>query len=129
MHLRKLELRGVLRGGRFVAGVGGEQFAFPETIDDLRKFKKKTPTSSNKPFYCLSATDPLNLLNLTLPNRKLPRLLKNRVLYQGGIPIAVLDSGEVHYLREVDAEQEWNTHQMLLKRNFPIRLRNYLGSL
>jgi ATP-dependent helicase Lhr and Lhr-like helicase len=128
MHLRKLELRGVLRGGRFVAGVGGEQFAFPETVDALRKFKKNKEALPNKPFYCLTATDPLNLLNLTLPNRKLPRLLKNRVLYQGGIPIAVLESDEVHFLREVDPQEQWNTHQKLLKRNFPSRLRSYLGS-
>ncbi|NKB34556.1 MAG: DEAD/DEAH box helicase [Pseudomonadales bacterium] len=131
MHLRKLELRGVLRGGRFVAGVGGEQFAFPETVDALRKFKKDKKNNQNqatKPFYCLTASDPLNLLNLTLPNRRLSRLLKNRVLYQGGIPIAILESGEVHYLREIDPQQQWNVKQMLLKRNFPTRLRSYLGS-
>ena len=77
MHLRKLELRGVLRGGRFVAGAGGEQFAFPETVDALRKFnkeKKNRESEINKPFYCLTASDPLNLLNLTLPNRRIPRL-------------------------------------------------------
>jgi len=130
MHLRKLELRGVLRGGRFVAGAGGEQFAFPETVDALRKFnkeKKNRESEINKPFYCLTASDPLNLLNLTLPNRRLPRLLKNRVLYQGGIPVAILESGEVHYLREIDPQQQWNVDQMLRKRNFPTRLRSYLG--
>ena len=130
MHLRKLELRGVLRGGRFVAGVGGEQFAFPETVDALRKFSKDKRSNGspiNKPYFCLTASDPLNLLNLTLPNRKLPRLLKNRVLYQGGIPIAILESGEVHYLREIDPQQRWKVNQLLRKRNFPVRLRSYLG--
>jgi len=130
VHLRKLELRGVLRGGRFVTGIGGEQFAFPETVDALRKFKKdkKNKVGVKQPFYCLTASDPLNFLNLTLPNRRLPRLLKNRVLFQGGIPIAMLDSGEVHYLRDIDLREQWNIQQMLLKRNFPIRLRSYLGS-
>jgi len=130
VHLRKLELRGVLRGGRFVTGIGGEQFAFPETVDALRKFKKdkKNKVGVKQPFYCLTASDPLNFLNLTLPNRRLPRLLKNRVLFQGGIPIAMLDSGEVHYLRDIDPREQWNIQQMLLKRNFPIRLRSYLGS-
>lgn len=131
VHLRKLELRGVVRGGRFVAGVGGEQFAFPETVDALRKFNKRATNElahSKKPYYCLTASDPLNLLNLILPNRRLPRLLKNRVLYEGGVPIAMLESGEVHFLREVDPQQQWNLKQMLLLRKFPTRLRSYLGS-
>ena len=50
------------------------------------------------------------------------------MLFQGGIPIAMLDSGEVHYLRDIDLREQWNIQQMLLKRNFPIRLRSYLGS-
>ncbi|GIT63614.1 MAG: hypothetical protein Ct9H300mP22_0140 [Gammaproteobacteria bacterium] len=65
IHLRKLELRGVLRGGRFVTGIGGEQFAFPETVDALRKFKKdkKNKEGVAQPYYCLAASDPLNLLS------------------------------------------------------------------
>lgn len=124
--LRKMELRGELRGGRFVAGVGGEQFAFNETVDELRKFNKTT--RSPKPWYSLSATDPLNLLNLLLPKRKLSRLINNRVLYQGGVPVAVLDAGEVIFLREVTADEQWALQQALLKQTFPPRLRSYLGS-
>tara|TARA_B100002003_G_scaffold251733_1_gene297057 strand:- start:2877 stop:7361 length:4485 start_codon:yes stop_codon:yes gene_type:complete len=126
--LRKMELRGTLRGGRFVAGVNGEQFAFPESVDELRKFKKLKEPSGSSTIVCIAATDPLNLLNLIQPNRKLARLLNNRVLYKGGVPIATLDSGEVHFLRDVDIDQQWNLQQMLLKRNFPTRLRSYLGS-
>ena len=125
--LRKMELRGTIRGGRFVAGVGGEQFAHPETVDVLRKFKKQI--NSNKPrYYSLSAVDPLNLLNLISPNRKLSRLSKNRVLYENGIPIAVLESGKVIFLKEIEAAQEWNLQQALIKKNFPARLRSYLGT-
>lgn len=125
--LRKMELRGMIRGGRFVAGIGGEQFAFPETVDALRKFKKKHEGSKPK-YYSLSAVDPLNLLNLILPSRKLSRLGKNRVLYENGIPIAVLESDKVIFLREVEASQEWNLQQALIKKNFPPRLRSYLGN-
>ena len=125
--LRKMELRGTIRGGRFVAGVGGEQFARLETVDVLRKFKKQV--NSNKPrYYSLSAVDPLNLLNLIFPNRKLSRLSKNRVLYENGIPIAVLESGKVIFLKEIEAAQEWNLQQALIKKNFPARLRSYLGT-
>jgi ATP-dependent Lhr-like helicase len=125
--LRKMELRGTIRGGRFVAGVGGEQFAHLETVDVLRKFKKQV--NSNKPrYYSLSAVDPLNLLNLISSNRKLSRLSKNRVLYENGIPIAVLESGKVIFLKEIEAAQEWNLQQALIKKNFPARLRSYLGT-
>jgi ATP-dependent helicase Lhr and Lhr-like helicase len=125
--LRKMELRGTIRGGRFVSGVGGEQFAFPETVDALRKFKKQYENRKRK-YYSLCAVDPLNLLNLILPNRKLSRLSKNRVLYENGIPIAVMESGNVTFLREVEAGEEWNLRQALIKKNFPPRLRSYLGS-
>ncbi len=122
-----MELRGTIRSGRFVAGVGGEQFPRPETVDVLRKFKKQV--NSNKPrYYSLSAVDPLNLLNLISPNRKLSRLSKNRVLYENGIPIAVLESGKVIFLKEIEAAQEWNLQQALIKKNFPARLRSYLGT-
>jgi len=126
--LRKMELRGVLRGGRFVAGVGGEQFAFNDTVEDLRKFKNKNENQANKPYYSLAATDPLNLLNLILPARKLSRLMNNRVLYRGGVPVAMLDAGEVIFLREVDPDEQWALQQALQKQIFPPRLRSYLGS-
>ena len=125
--LRKMELRGTIRGGRFVAGVGGEQFAYPETVDTLRKYNKKN--SENKiRYHSLSAVDPLNLLNLILPNRKLSRLSKNRVLYENGIPIAVLESDKVCFLKAVEPADEWKLQQALIKKNFPPRLRSYLGS-
>lgn len=125
--LRKMELRGTVRGGRFVAGVGGEQFAFPETVDTLRKFGKKQEAAAPR-YHSLSAVDPLNLLNLILPNRKLSRLSKNRVLYENGIPIAVMESNQLRFLREVEAADEWKLRQALIKKNFPPRLRSYLGS-
>lgn len=125
--LRKMELRGAIRGGRFVAGVGGEQFAYSEIVDALRKANKDKKYNSEKKYYCLSATDPLNLLNLMLPNRKLSRLLNNRVLYQGGVPLAVIDTGDVHFLRDVADDQKWGFQQMLLKRKFPVKLKSYLG--
>ena len=116
--LRRLELRGVLRGGRFVDGVGGEQFAFAETIDGLRKFNG----SSDAVYFSLAATDPLNLINLLLPMHKIPRLSKNRVLYQGGVPVAVLESGKVQFLRQFEAGQQWELQQLLTCNRHPLRL-------
>lgn len=126
--LRRLELRGALRGGRFVSGVGGEQFAFPETVDELRKFKRSRETAVNADYFSLAATDPLNLINFILPGRKIPRLSKNRVLYRGGVPVAVMESGEISFLRNIEAEEQWQLQQMLTRKIYPPRLKSYLGS-
>lgn len=126
-QLRRLELQGVLRGGRFIAGVGGEQFASQETVDELRQFKKQQAQRTTVPYYCVAACDPVNLLQLLQPSRKLARLSGNRVLYQGGIPVALLESGDVHFLRQVEGDEHWQLQQLLLKRSYPPRLRSYLG--
>ena len=125
---RRMELKGTVRGGRFISGVGGEQFAFSETIDGLRKLKNARETSASASHYCLSATDPANLINLILPTRKLACLAGNRVLYRGGEPIALMESGEIRLLRQMGEEEQWQVRQMLTKRTFPPRLRSYLGA-
>ncbi len=126
--LRKMELRGAIRGGRFVAGVGGEQFSFPETVDALRKFKKQKADATGSSYHSISACDPLNLINLILPGQKLSKLSKNRVLYEDGVPIAVLDSGKVRFIKELDDDRHWSLQQVLTKKIFPVRLKSYLGS-
>ena len=125
--LRRLELRGTVRGGRFIAGVGGEQFAFQEAVDGLRSMAKEVAAAKPR-YHSLAASDPLNLLNLILPRRKLAKLLNNRVLFEDGIPIAVVESGEVKFLREVAPEKQWALQQALVQKNFPPRLRSYLGA-
>ncbi len=62
--LRRLEARGDLRGGRFVAGVSGEQFALPEAVDLLREVRRSATTGS---LLALSGADPLNLVGIVLP--------------------------------------------------------------
>ena len=125
--LRRMELRGTVRGGRFIAGVGGEQFAFQEAVDGLRSMAKEVAAAKPR-YHSLAASDPLNLLNLILPRRKLAKLLNNRVLFEDGIPIAVVESGEVKFLREVAPEKQWALQQALVQKNFPPRLRSYLGA-
>ena len=75
-------------------------------------------------FFCLSAADPLNLLSLTLRDRKLSRLQNNRVLYQGGMPIAILESGQVRKIKNTDSLSAWDILQMLTNKNFKFRRLN-----
>ncbi len=121
--LRRMELKGVLRGGRFVAGAVGEQFALPETVDRLRQISKEKKQSK---LVTLSAADPLNLLGVILPGKKLARVIGNRVLYRDGLPIAQLEAKEIKYLEEI-GDNHVEIQQALIQRNFPPALRAYLG--
>ena len=121
MHLRRMELQGILRGGRFVTGIGGEQFSLPDTVEAIRRFRRTNETKIGKSFFSLTAADPLNLLNLISRDQKLSRLQKNRVLYQGGNPIAVLESGQVRKIKNTDSVSTWDISQMLTNRNFRFR--------
>ena len=79
--LRQLELRGEVRGGRFVAGLVGEQFALPEAVEMLRQVKNEALTGQR---VVISACDPLNLAGILVPGDRVPALLGNRVVYMDG---------------------------------------------
>jgi ATP-dependent Lhr-like helicase len=90
--LRRLEARGEIRGGRFVTGFVGEQFALPEALDELRAVREPGPGSN----ACrVAATDPLNLVGVLSPGPRVPAILGNAVLYLDGQPVASLESGEL----------------------------------
>ena len=81
--LRRLEDRGLVRGGRFVAGFSGEQYALPEAVEQLDHMKK-TPTSGEQ--VVVNATDPLNLVGTIVPGPTVPAVRTNHVTYIDGIP-------------------------------------------
>jgi ATP-dependent Lhr-like helicase len=89
---RRWEARGEIRGGYFVAGISGEQFALPEAIGLLRSIRKAPP---NGELIALSAADPLNLQGVLTPGPRIAALTANRILFLGGLPIAALEAGEV----------------------------------
>ncbi|MFL6798628.1 MAG: DEAD/DEAH box helicase [Xanthobacteraceae bacterium] len=109
---RRLESRGDIRGGRFVAGFSGEQFALPEAVAMLREVRRQ-PTSET--LISLSAADPLNLVGILTPGPKLPALTGNRLLYRDGVPIAVLAAGDVQFLETLAPADEWRAHKALLR--------------
>ena len=113
--LRRLEARGEVRGGRFVSGFSGEQFALPEAAVALRKIAK-TPGRER---VAISAVDPLNLAGILTPGDKVPRLPGNRLLFEGGVPIAVQSGGDIRYLRELDAPLQWEVKNLLIRRQRP----------
>jgi ATP-dependent Lhr-like helicase len=94
---RRREARGEIRGGYFVGGVSGEQFALPEAIGLLRSTRKREPANE---LIVLSGADPLNLLGVVTPGPRITALASNRILFQDGTPIAALEGGEIERLAE-----------------------------
>jgi ATP-dependent Lhr-like helicase len=81
--LRRLEARGTIRGGRFVSGFSGEQYAIPEAVDALRAVRKQERGGET---ITISAADPLNLVGIVLPGPRVPALGGNTVTYVDGVP-------------------------------------------
>jgi ATP-dependent Lhr-like helicase len=100
---RRLEARGEIRGGRFVSGFAGEQFALPDAVAALRAIRRRTPDES---LVSVSGADPLNLTGILTPGPKLAALAVNRVLYRDGIPIALLEGDVTRLLELVGPELE-----------------------
>jgi ATP-dependent Lhr-like helicase len=98
----RLEARGEIRGGRFVAGLSGEQFALPEAIPALREMRRRPRDGS---LVAVSGVDPLNLCGTLLPGDKVPALAGNRVLFRDGLPVATLIAGKFGYLQPPSPEE------------------------
>ena len=90
--LRRLEARGEIRGGRFVTGFVGEQFALPEALDELRAVR--TPPTISE-LVRVAATDPLNLVGIVTPGPRVPAVIGNAILWRDGVPLASLEAGTV----------------------------------
>jgi ATP-dependent Lhr-like helicase len=92
---RRLEARGEIRGGRFVSGFGGEQFALADAVGRLRALRRQ---DRNGEWIALSAADPLNLVGIVTPEARVAAIAPNRVLFRDGLAIAALEGGEVRRL-------------------------------
>ncbi len=86
---RKMELRGLVRGGRFVSGFIGEQFALPEAVESIRALRRATGHAEKHQAQEIrvSAADPLNLVGVVLPGARVPAVLTNYVVFRDGVPI------------------------------------------
>src|SRR5262249_39154491 len=101
---RRLEARGDLRGGRFVAGFSGEQFPLAEGVGMRGEVRRKQPPGA---LVSLWGAAPLTLVGIPTPGARLPALTGSRLLYRDGIPIATLAAGEVRMLETLAAADEW----------------------
>ncbi|HEU4768393.1 MAG TPA: DEAD/DEAH box helicase [Pyrinomonadaceae bacterium] len=123
----RLEARGEIRGGRFVAGISGEQFALPEAVGMLRSIRREgAREGAQESMISVSAADPLNLAGIITPGSRITAHTGNRVLYHDGAPIAALESGETRFLVELSRAVEWQAKAALVRKATRPELRSYL---
>jgi ATP-dependent Lhr-like helicase len=89
---RRLEARGEVRGGRFVAGFVGEQFALPEAVDALRAVRRQRDEPET---LIVTAADPLNLVGVLTPGPRVAPHTHQVIAYRAGVPVAVGPPAEV----------------------------------
>ena len=81
--LRRFEDRGLVRGGRFVAGFSGEQYALPDAVDGLKAIRKLPRTGER---VTVNACDPLNLTGVVIRGARVPAVRTNTVTFVDGLP-------------------------------------------
>jgi ATP-dependent Lhr-like helicase len=119
---RRLEARGEIRGGRFVNGASGEQFALPEAVGLLRSIRKAAPTGE---LLIINATDPLNLSGILTSGPRIPAVMANRILFRDGLPVATLIAGEIQRLNDAPDLDLPSIENALNVGTMPAALRPY----
>ena len=100
---RRLEARGEIRGGRFVNGFVGEQFALPTAVETLRSLRR---TQAEQAPIIVSAADPLNLVGIITPGARLSLYSNQAIAYRGGVPVEVGLVGELISRLQLQSSQQ-----------------------
>ena len=108
---RSLEARGEIRGGRFVAGFSGEQFALPEAVGSLREARRQAGAEE---MVTISAADPLNLAGTIIPGERISMGARELILLKDGIPIAMQSGKEIRFIQELDSDEQWRARNALV---------------
>ena len=122
--LRRMEARGDVRGGRFVTGVSGEQFALPEAVGLVRRIRRKAPSGRPVP---VSAADPLNLTGILTPGPRIAKSTRSRVVYRDGVPVAAHEGGAFVRLGEYEDAVAHQIERAARIGSLPPALRSYMG--
>jgi ATP-dependent helicase Lhr and Lhr-like helicase len=121
---RRLEARGEIRGGRFVSGMSGEQFALADAVDRLREIRR---TPGNGAILVIGAADPLNLAGIVTAGDRVRAAAGSRVAYADGIPVAALDGECVRPLADVGPSVSASLATALTGRRMPPVAAGYVG--
>ena len=121
---RRLEARGEIRGGRFVSGMSGEQFALPEAVSQLRATRRQAAGGS---LVAIGAADPLNFTGILTPGERIPAVGRNRILYRDGVPVLALEGGEAKALVPGEGTPSPELVQALVRKRLTPALRAHLA--
>ncbi len=110
----RLEARGEIRGGRFVQGFAGEQFALPDAVAEIRNIRNKEIRGD---LIAISAADPLNLVGIILPGEKIPTKFDSRILFRDGLPIAFQQANMIQILESANEKLSPKEHALLMNKS------------
>jgi ATP-dependent Lhr-like helicase len=118
---RRLEARGEIRGGRFVSGMSGEQFALAEAVDRLRAVRR---TPADGTLTTVSTADPLNLAGIVTSGDRIRASATGRLVYRDGVPVAALEGD---YMRALAADVSPDVTSALTGRSMAGVVSGYVG--
>ena len=117
-EFRRLEARGEIRGGRFVAGFTGEQYALPEAVETLRRVRRAPAGGA---LVTVGAADPLNLTGIVCLGDRVPATASTRIAFRDGVPVATqTGTRKMDLLGSHTPEQEWEARHALLRKRIPV---------
>jgi ATP-dependent Lhr-like helicase len=114
---RRLEARGEIRGGRFVHGMSGEQFALPEAIERMREIRRD---HNDGRLIVISAADPLNLTGILDEDERIRTVAGTRIAYRDGIAVSVMEGEYVRPLVDLDTDHAMTAAIALAGRRVPV---------
>ena len=125
MVYRRLEARGEIRGGRFVAGMSGEQFALPEAVGQLRAIRRQAARRADwsRSARPIRSTSPAS----SRPGERVAAVGRNRILYRDGVPVLALEGGEAKPLVAGEAAPSPELVQALVRKQLTPALRAQLA--
>jgi len=121
---RRLEARGEIRGGRFVTGTSGEQFALPEAVERLREVRR---TAATNDLIVISGADPLNLAGIVTGGDRVPAVVSTRIVYRDGVPLAAMEGDYMRPLAAIDPAIAADVASALAGRRMPPVISGFIG--
>jgi hypothetical protein len=93
--------------------MSGEQFALPEAVARLREVRRSAPSGR---LLTISGADPLNLVGIVTPGERVAAVRRNRIVFEDGVPLAALESGEIRRIGEYPADRTLEVERALVRR-------------
>jgi ATP-dependent Lhr-like helicase len=121
---RRLEARGEIRGGRFVAGLSGEQFALPGAVERLREIRR---TAADGRLLLVSAADPLNLAGVLDAGERVRAVAGSRLVYRDGVALAAMEGDYIRQVTPFEPSLAGDVASTLAGRPVPAVITGYIG--